>query len=72
MFFDTDDDAEFRPQGPPLLHFLSTPLSDIQPARRKDWKKILLEKFLSLHATSIQIFDGHGNFCSFREFQNPE
>jgi len=33
-----------RPQGPPLLHFCSTPLSDIQPARRKDWKKIVLEK----------------------------
>ena len=32
MFFNADD-AEFRPQGPPLLLFHSTLLSDIQPAR---------------------------------------
>jgi len=27
---------------------------------------------IPLPATSIRIFDGHGIFCSFREFQNPE
>ena len=57
MFFDADDDAEFRPQGPPLLLFRSTPLGDTQPARRKDWKKIVLEK-IPLPATSIRTFDG--------------
>jgi len=53
MFFNADD-AEFHPQGPPLLLFHSTLLSDIQPARRKDWKNIVLEK-IPVPATSIRI-----------------
>ena len=68
MFFNADDDAEFRSQGPPLLHFYSIPLSDLQPARRKDWKNIVLEKIL-LPATSIRIFDGMETSAALGNFK---
>ena len=55
-FFDADSDADFRPQGPPLLHFRSLSVHETQPARRKGWGKLIKEK-IPFPATVVRVFE---------------
>lgn len=59
-FFDGDEDDSFRQPGPPLLHFRSASLNEMQVSRKALWERLLRED-VTLPAKSIKMFDQHGN-----------
>lgn len=65
-FFDGDDDAEFRQQGTPLLHFRSTSLCEVQVARKDGWEKLIRDG-VTIPARSTRVFDEQGSLLERRE-----
>lgn len=47
IFTDSDSHPGFQPAGPPLLHFRSTCMNNLQQCKQSNWKR-LLEKMVEL------------------------
>ena len=71
MFRDGDKDLCFREQGPSLLHFRSSCLTDIQHNAAEVWNQLLkFDIALPLCDKDIRIFDTSGNFTGYRSAMN--
>ena len=60
QFFDGDSDDTSHIEGPKLLHFRSTKISDVVQKQNEAWKVILDQK-ISLPTSRVQLYNGEGN-----------
>ena len=56
IFTDSDSDPDFQPAGPPLLHFRSTCMNNLQQRKQSNWKR-LLEEMVELPTPFIRLYD---------------
>ena len=61
QFLDGDNDPDFRPEGPQLLHFRSKSIADVHRQASRDWSGIL-ETNTILPTPSIRLYDPTGNY----------
>ena len=68
IFTDSDSDPDFQPAGPPLLHFRSTCMNNLQQCKQSNWKR-LLEKMVELPTPFIRLYDEEGNYTGIRNYK---
>ena len=69
LFYDSDEDPCFRGEGPPLNHFRSCSIEDIEKKSEECWKCIIEQK-IELPCSHIRIYDNNGDFVALRSNVN--
>ena len=60
VFYDGDDDPNFRDNGPKLHHFRNTSLTELQEEKQEPWREIL-HKGITIPAQKVTVYDDHGD-----------
>lgn len=68
-FFDSDEECDYRPEGPSLMHFRSATLQDVHARSAKAWKYILDEN-VTLPTPYIRLYDAQGSYIGRRNYSS--
>ena len=67
VFHDSDNEPDWREEGPPIQHFRSTTFSEVNGMVRDVWNKCLTSDTV-LPLERLKVFDQAGEFASIKHF----
>ncbi len=69
IFYDSDSNANCHPEGPTLMHFRDSNLSEVETLANDTWKDIVQKK-TPLPIPSIKLYDDQGNYKGTRKYSS--
>lgn len=69
IFYDSDSNVNYHPEGPTLMHFRDSNLSEVETLAKDTWKDIVHKK-TPLPSPSIKLYDDQGNYKGTRKFSS--